>query len=122
LPVSFSSFSLLVTLSFVAQAVLTYFLLRLLRLPLWFAIVGLFFAVWMAHFHPFRGTVFPDISPIRLGYGLVLLFWLALRLRFAPANTVLRVLEYLLMALASLWSLEIFVMTAIAYIGARGYQ
>lgn len=118
LPISYGAFSALLSALLVAEYVLVYALLRLLRVSLGHAVLGVGM-VLLVNFVGTHGalTCFPSIGPLRFGIPYLLVLIPILRGRRPERTRSLAALEAVVVAVASLWSLETFLLTVATYLG-----
>jgi len=118
IPFSYQGLSCVISILWVAQFLIVYFLLRTSLKSIFFSITALSLIIMMNYFAAaLHATNTPSTGPLRFGLPYLVLALTALRARYPRDQKLIRRLEYAALGIASVWSLETFFFAAAAYSG-----
>ena len=123
IPFTYQGFSLFATLIFILHFIMLYFLLKELFENHLYAIFLLCIIIILGFFgtlYPIQA--FPSTGPLRFGLPYLTLCAIYVNRRYFPVHRYAMLMEYLLIGIASLWSFETFIFTAVTYFGVCFYE
>ncbi|MCX6356060.1 MAG: hypothetical protein NTZ78_14340 [Candidatus Aureabacteria bacterium] len=118
IPFSYAGLSCVISILWVAQFLVVYFLLRTSLKSIIFSVVTLSLILMMNYFMSMGyPTNTPSTGPLRFGLPYLLLALAALRVRRPGIRRRTRWIDYATLGIASVWSVETFFFSAATYAG-----